>query len=260
MLIDTGFRPSVHGFAFRNAWHDTLLGVFASRGRCGGMVFLALDRFAAGSDPETPSATTEAPSEAHRGVEEMPPYDSPLARLIWRRQVDSVVGGLGVNLWRFARLTYLPTQAALGAARTARSELDGILRSLAEGRPVPLGLVSALGFPHLARNHQVLAYAAETRDDRVLLRVYDPNHPLRDDVAIVVPLDAREPIVERIGARVMKWRGLFAERYVPVPGVGRRAGAASPSTGPDALRRVWGMAAIGAVVGLLLAAFVRRRR
>ncbi len=260
MLIDTGFRPSVHGFAFRNAWRDTLLGVFASRGRCGGMVFLALDRFAVRSEPDSPSDTAQAPAAASRGVQEMPPYDSPLARLIWRRQVGSVLGGFGVNLWRFAQLTYLPTHAAFGAARTARAELDGILRDLAAGLPVPLGLVSALGFPHLARNHQVLAYAAERRDDRVSLRVYDPNHPLRDDIAITVPLDTRQPIVERIGARPLHWRGLFAEHWVLPDGAALHDGAAGLPVSAYTRRRVWGMGAIGAVAGLALAAFVRRRR
>jgi len=260
MLIDTGFRPSVHGFAFRNAWHDTLLGVFTSRGRCGGMVFLALDRFMADSDPKTPSATAEMLPAAPRGVQEMPPHDSPLARRIWRRQVDSVLGGLGVNLWRFALLTYLPTHAALGAARSARSELDGMLRELAAGRPVPLGLVSALGFPHLARNHQVLAYAAETCEDCVRLRVYDPNHPMRDDVTLTVPFDVREPVIEHVGARVLRWRGLFAERYAPLHGGEPGIETRGPAGGRGALRRVWGMAAIGAVAGLALATLVRRRR
>ena len=53
---------------------------------------------------------------------------------------------------------------------------------------MPLGLVrtaSANPF-RLTHNHQVLAYGYDEAPDRVVIRLYDPNWPDRDDVAIVV--------------------------------------------------------------------------
>ncbi len=204
VVLDTGFRPSRHGFGFANAWHDLLLGVVRSRGRCGGMVFAALDAFSAGAPLPPDSSSTGLPA-----------HDSALARWIWRRQADSVATAVGENLWRFVALTYLPTWASGGAGPVARRELLRVFDLLRSGRPAALGLVAAVGLTTFGRNHQVLAYAAEFGDDRVLIRVYDPNHPRRDDVTIEVVLMERAPAVERIGSRAIVWRGLFVERYLP---------------------------------------------
>lgn len=206
MELDTGFRPSEHGFAFPNTWHDMLFGVVASRGRCGGMVFAALDAFAADvSLPASSAATT------------LPTHDSELARWIWRRQLDSVLMPPGENMLKFARFTYLPAAHPLGVGPAARRDLLLLFDLLRSGRPAPLGLVGTLGLPHIARNHQVLAYAAEFGERDVIVRVYDPNYPRRDDVVLVVPVDRAEPITERAGNGTRTWRGLFVEDYVVRP-------------------------------------------
>lgn len=211
MQLDTGFRPSRHGFGFPNTWRDTIVGVVASRGRCGGMVFAALDAFRAG---------VPLPPEAR--ARELPAHDSALARWIWGRQVASVAVRLGENLWRFARYTYAPSGSPVGIGARTRAELLTVFDALRAGRPVPLGLVSGVGplragLGHLVRNHQVLAYAGEFAEQRVVLRVYDPNHPRRDDVTMEIPLDPRCVVVERVGTRSKPWRGLFVERYAPAP-------------------------------------------
>lgn len=204
MELDTGFRPSHDGFAFANTWRDVVLGVVASRGRCGGMVFAALDAFVA-----------EAPLPQGSRERVLPEHDSPLARWIWRRQLDSVMVLPGANVARFTRFTYLPSGNPLGVAAATRRSLLTLFDLLRSGRPVPLGLVTGLGFPHIARNHQVLAYAADFREDDVLVRVYDPNHPLRDDVVLKVPLELSAAIEEREGGKSKTWRGLFVEDYSP---------------------------------------------
>lgn len=204
MKLDTGFRPTAHGFGFPNTWRDTVVGVIASRGRCGGMVFAALDAFAAG----------EALAEGALAPE-LPPHDSALARTIFRRQIESVADGAGVNLAQFVRFTYLPTAGPLGIGLATRRELLPLFDALRSGRPEPLGMVSEVGLPYIARNHQVLAYAATFTDSRVLVRIYDPNYPLRDDVTLDVALDPDEPVVERVGGRVRLWRGFFIEHYTP---------------------------------------------
>ena len=204
--VRTAFVPSRHGLPFANTWHDMFLGVVASRGRCGGMVFAALDHFHAEEPPPGPDPG-EGPTPAH---------DSPLAHYIWRRQVASVTTGLGANLWSFVLLTYLPTATSCGIGSRARRDIGPLLDSLAAGRPVPLGLVSAFSLRGFFRNHQVLAVGAEVDGTRALIRVYDPNHPHRDDVLIEVPRDPAAPVVERVGSREITWRGLFIERYRPV--------------------------------------------
>lgn len=206
MELDTGFRPSKDGFGFPNTWKDTLLGVVSSRGRCGGMVFAALDAF-----------LSEEPLGAEARARELPPYDSPLAQAIWRRQVESVAAGAGLNLLEFARYTYLPADRALGIGVATRQELLVLFDMLRSGRPAPLGMVSGVTLKHLARNHQVLAYAADFAEGHVTVRIYDPNHPLRDDVTLLVQLDPAQPVVEHIGQRVRVWRGFFIERYTPKP-------------------------------------------
>ena len=205
VAVSTGFVPSAHGLPFPNTWRDTFLGLIASRGRCGGMVFAALDHFHAG----------ETPPSGEGGA--LPLHDSELERYIWRRQVASAAGGLGINLWRFVWFTYLPTHGPLGIAEESRRELAPLIGALRSGRPVPLGLVSSFGGTHLFRNHQVLAVGAEVAADRVRVRVYDPNYPGRDDVVIEVPFDETAQVVERVGSREISWRGLFIERYAPVP-------------------------------------------
>ncbi|MGB4592993.1 MAG: hypothetical protein WBI63_04355 [Coriobacteriia bacterium] len=200
MRLETTFRPSRHGFGFPNTWSDMVLGVIASRGRCGGMVLAALDAF----DAEEEISALD-PSGA------LPDYDSPLAHLIWRRQVDSVITHLGWNLWRFAELTYLPTPGPQGVGIVTRRELLPLFDSLAAGRPAPLGLISGLGLTHLARNHQVLAWGADFGDRYVRVNIYDPNYPLRDDIVLEVPF-AAGPVIERIGRHRKAWRGFFVER------------------------------------------------
>lgn len=220
MLLDTEFRPSRHGFAFPNAWRDPLVGVVASRGRCGGMVLAALDAFAA-DEPLDSSARSLDP----------PRYDSALAHQVARRQFDSVATHLGMNLWQFVRFTYLPTASTPGTGAATRRELLTLFDALRSGRPVPLGMVSEIGLTRMATNHQVLAYAADFGEGRVTVRVYDPNYPLRDDVVLDVPLDIDSLVVERMPGRVKVWRGFFVEHYVP-----RRGGAGHAASGRKAVK------------------------
>lgn len=204
MRLDTGFRPSKHGFGFANTWRDVLFGVVASRGRCGGMVFAALDAFL---------ADRALPPEALAST--LPEHGSALGRAIWERQVGSVVMRLGSNLWQFARFTYLPSAAPLGIATATRRELLRLFDALRAGVPVPLGLVSVVNSKRLVANHQVLAFAAEFGEGSVRISVYDPNYPKRDDIVLVVRLETNQRVTEHIGGRTKQWRGFFIERYSP---------------------------------------------
>jgi hypothetical protein len=60
-----------------------------------------------------------------------------------------------------------------------RAEIDS-------GHPAVVGLIRAAGGSPwtLTQNHQVLAWGWEADRGRITLRVYDPNHPGRDDVEL----------------------------------------------------------------------------
>jgi hypothetical protein len=132
-----------------------------------------------------------------------PPADgSPRFRALVRRQVESLD-------WMRVPLRYLDYQALRpdppsGLARLLGREpprVDALLREwprvragIDTGQPTVLGLVrtAALSPWALGRNHQVLAWAWETAPGRITIRVYDPNHPNRDDVELRVTVTAHE--------------------------------------------------------------------
>ncbi len=210
--IGTDFLPSRDGFAFSNVWEDRPwrfhIGekefVIGLRGRCGGMAFASLDCHRAGVLAATIG-------------DRRPESGTPLSRYIMRRQIESIVLGGGVNLVRFAVWTYRPTGTRIGAgAVTRHQELGRLLVAMVAHRPVPLGLIAAERFKGLGLNHQVVAYGVTRDEEGVSIRVYDPNHPLRDDVTLELSWEGVEPVVERVGGKEKhRWRALFVESYRP---------------------------------------------
>lgn len=176
-----GFLPSRHGFAFPNRWpagpaFEWRAGYLrvgigeVADGLCGGMCFAAADRYLRG-EPPPPDTTVPAPG-------------MPLFREIARRQVDSFHWLVGVPLrfwWTSARLRGGRWTAGdqVREWRAIRAEIDA-------GRPAMVGLVrAASGSPFsLNVHHQVLAFAYEAGSAAATLRIYDANHPGRDDVEI----------------------------------------------------------------------------
>ncbi|MDZ4168261.1 MAG: hypothetical protein U1E26_01210 [Coriobacteriia bacterium] len=208
----TEFRPSLHGFAFSNLWDDgtwkvTLPGgrVFrvVLRGRCGGMAFAALDLF---HTPGTPAAQlTDS---------KLPPKGSPLERYIGQRQLGSLIGGGSSNLVRFAAWTFMPAGGKGGVGRRTRREAGRVLAAMAAGLPVPLGLIAADRLSGLGTNHQVVAWGIDNDDAQVRIRIYDPNHPLRDDVVLQFDWAGEGAVIETVGGlERARWRGVFVERY-----------------------------------------------
>ena len=225
-----GFLPSVHGLAFANAFppgptfrlgplDSRMLGVGdASAGLCGGMALTARDLYEAGivapEDQRTP-----------------PENGSPRFRAIVRRQVQSLD-------WMRVPLRYLDLQAwrpdpPTGLAQRLHREpprVEAILREWPRIRaeidgdhPSIVGLIRATGFSPwtLTHNHQVLAWGWETDPadpGRIALRVYDPNHPGRDDVQLRVviadmpgaPWRARVTMTQTTGEPLL---GFFRQPY-----------------------------------------------
>jgi hypothetical protein len=183
-----GFAPSMNGFHFANAWPSgptVRFGPFdprvvgigdASSGLCGGMVHTVADLFAAGV-PVPPDR-------------EPPANGSPQFASIVRRQVESLAF-LTVPVRFWLRMAAGGSFGADRARSTLEREWPKAKAGLDADRLVPIGLirVAATDPRKLTSNHQVIAYGYAEDGRGVTLRIYDPNHPDRDDVTITIELD-----------------------------------------------------------------------
>ena len=224
------FMPSEHGFRFPNRFAGYFLPfstpvklkhkkVPPTYGLCGGMSSAALDyRLAGRPVPET--------SDVPRG-------GTRLQRYLFNRQMDTM-GGLGSSIIRVAQWTTLPDDTPLGVQRLSAVEFTSLRQRLDDQNPVVLALiyVHAKNASELGRvifnNHQVLAYAYEQHSSGdVIVRVYDPNYPERDDVVLrvrqtVVSTPAGgEPVagvesLQLAGTKIKQVRGFFTMPYTPV--------------------------------------------
>lgn len=203
-----GFLPSTCGFRFANAFLPQPLFRFplpglghlrigdASRGLCGGMVFAARDFLECGRRP---------PDHA-----EPPDCGSPLFGYLVRRLFHSFHlpwGPLRYYRWMVSRDGDL-------LRHTVRHQWPRVRRDLDAGRLSALGLVrvSSRNPLRMGENHQVLAYAygLDEGSGSLLLAVYEPNYPGRDDVTLA--LNVREPagILASTGD---PFRGFFRTPY-----------------------------------------------
>lgn len=219
------FVPSVHGFAFSNAWPSapavelpTPFGTIsignASAGLCGGMVFAALDFWHAGVAPPRTR----------------PAARSRLYRYLVRRLVDSWNLPAGVAqyyLWMclpdadtgFDLLgRHVVTERGLGW-RTIQNQWPQVRADLDAGTPVPLGIVTVASArpSDLSENHQVLAFGYTVSGSQVSVDVYDPNQPGRDDVAIWFDTRAPSGVTTFVHTLALSHpvRGFFRTAYAP---------------------------------------------
>ncbi len=82
---------------------------------------------------------------------------------------------------------WIGAQGPAGTARRTREiEWPRIHATVDGGRLAMVGLIRHQGLNpfKLTESHQVLAYAAEASGETVSLRLYDPNWPDRDDIAV----------------------------------------------------------------------------
>jgi hypothetical protein len=173
----------------------------ASRGLCGGMVFAARDLFERGRPP---------PDDR-----EPPGHGSPLFGYLVRRLVQSFHlpwGPLRYYRWMAARDDLL-------LWHTTRREWPRVRRQLDAGRLAALGLIRLRSRNplRLGENHQVLAYGygLDENSGSLLLAVYDPNHPGRDDLTLALNLGSPAGVLSSSGE---PFRGFFHTPYRPAPG------------------------------------------
>jgi hypothetical protein len=162
---------------------------------------------------------------------EPPGQKSRLHRYLYRRQVDSL-GAFGRQIVRFARWMLLPDDTPHGTRRKNLSELEKIRARLDDDNPLPLGLVyvSTRDTLKIWKNHQVLAYGFRALSwGKIEMHIYDPNHPMRDDVTLRcehAPIEQQDSEAPTLyGLICEQWvgdektrhvRGFFAMPYVPV--------------------------------------------
>jgi hypothetical protein len=232
------FRPSRHGFKFANYFALpaaitrplSRLGIpigSGAYGLCGGMSCLAGDLFA--FRIRAPTRTT------------VPPIGSGFYNKLVQRQLDSLklnlvsVPGTGIPLpvpmpgfaWpvlKFWAWMGLPDSGRGSTAERTTAEVRRVIAALRRGRFAVLGLVLvSRSTGSLTDNHQVLAYCVwERTPNHFEFAIYDPNHPLRDDVRIEVRIVGGEARAMHLvpsrggGAPApMRIRGFFQMPYAP---------------------------------------------
>ncbi len=199
----TTFHPAHHGFRFSNKFVNNV-GIgpidLKTKGRCGGMVYAALDFF---------HAQARVPLRV-----DLPPDGDPIADYIMARQVTSMVDMGPMFLAKFAQqvapdidigpIDLGPGLSAEELFRTGIDYIDGAANAIDGGRPIALGLITLDFDP--AGNHQVLAIGYEPHADRAQRRVhvYDPNHP-----GVITTLTPDVPGSRFIDNFGKSWRTLF---------------------------------------------------
>ena len=169
-LIRTDFSPLDHGFRFHNSFefHFEFRLPFAGSidlgsiayGLCGGMCFVALDYFHAGT-PVTPEMDVGA-------------IDPELRRYLTERQVDS----LSLPVIPKVIEWMLRSDEDVGRLTSWR-EFPKLYRRLNKGEPATLVLIRARGVEDPTQNHQVVAvgYDFDEHSRGLVVYVYDPNRP-----------------------------------------------------------------------------------
>jgi hypothetical protein len=174
----TAFKPSVHGFKFKNSFssEDIMEELYSvpswmmwdnTWGLCGGMCFAALDRYFR-QEP-----IPEQTNPPNRG-------DALFSELV-KRLVDSI-DSIGVNRiidyqTRSDEEHWYELRDSLGYLSQSR-QWPSIRDKIDAGIPTTLCLIRAgRANPNIGGNHQVVVYGYSTIGDKVTLNIYDPNQP-----------------------------------------------------------------------------------
>jgi uncharacterized protein YjbI with pentapeptide repeats len=185
-MARTQFVPRLHGFHFVNTFanHRYIGPVHINlSGRCGGMVYAALDLFL--TETPVPTQTT------------LPAEGSVLSTYISARQDNSISNQLDLWIERFFNPFGWRTSEFFhwGLPSQVHGQVERLKSCIDKGKPAPLGLF-APGSGGFAPHHQVLAvgYETGTRDADLRIFLYDPNFP--DVECIIRPDESKVRYVE----------------------------------------------------------------
>jgi hypothetical protein len=201
--MQVAFDPARDAFAFANTFGNRCniarVPIHQTRGRCGGMVFAALDHWHAGV-PVPP-------------IDELPPDGEPLGDYIHDRMRTSLID----NWERSVLFMRLPDQWTPFNRRTLgrlvrEEELPRLTELLDAGTPQPLALTQARSMDGLSGDHQVVAYGYEHDGPDTRILIWDNRYGRRPEVLTLrTAYDPKQP--EIVGGDGQKWRGFFVERY-----------------------------------------------
>ena len=109
----------------------------------------------------------------------------------------------------------LPDRGRGSVAEKTTAEIAVINRTLGRRKFAVFGLVLVDRSGSLTDNHQILAYCMQKpAPDQLVYAIYDPNHPLGDDVRIEVQIVGGEArTVHVAGGARMPVRGFFNMPY-----------------------------------------------
>jgi uncharacterized protein YjbI with pentapeptide repeats len=164
----TKFDPKVHGFKFVNTFdnHRFFGPIHINmRGRCGGMVYSALDYF---------YNNTKIPQDTSLPIE-----GSVLSTCISARQERSTLNTID----RWVELSFNPfgwrTSEFFhwGIQETGGGRLQQLKDEINHGRPAVLGMLNRNNEGPGVGHHQILAIGYEGSGKDVKIFVYDPNYP-----------------------------------------------------------------------------------
>lgn len=207
VFTEIPFSPTRHGYHFVNQFKGAplpfsipeipgLVRLSGTYGLCGGMSSSVYDHYLFGQ--EVPQRSS------------VPRTGSALQRHLYRRQMDTF-GTLGEYVLKFVAWMKLPDDTAAGLGSLTWQEFQQFNERLENNLGSVLGIIYEKGvrLDRLFLNHQVLGFGLDTLDeDHSAIRIYDPNYPDRDDVAIRLE---RHPVGESNGQPVF---GLACEEYL----------------------------------------------
>lgn len=196
-----GFNPSEQGLHFPNSFDpDTpaLKGIpatirlpwfrrsvainDASKGLCGGMALTVIDYFEAKRPP---------PGETQPPQPNTPLFDHLVKRLIdsWDLPDGALRYWLLMNPMRPDRDRWFSPLRSR-ARIMVQEEWPKVRRDIEAGHLSPLGLIRAKSWSpaRLSENHQVVAYGYDLAGRDLTLRLYDPNKPNDNEVAMALTL------------------------------------------------------------------------
>lgn len=208
-MLETSFRPSVHGWPFPNAFSASGSGLglgaplSARLGLSAGMCWAALDRYLAGR---------RIPRDLGA-----PAPEEPLYQELVLRQASALAQGV----WRKALAwQQRPDRRGLvgraGLVELAWSEWRRMRRTLDAGEPVLVCLLRASGpLANPSENYAALAcrYRRDRKTGEISIWLYDPNQPGEDNLRVVLKGRWRGPRVDGPLVDGRAVRGFFAVPY-----------------------------------------------
>jgi hypothetical protein len=190
MVSVANFQPSKSGFHFPNSFAEVpdlfvsapVIGNQgignASNGLCGGMVFAVRDYFE--------SKQAVPPDIVSPSFGDL--FDYIVMRLFDSFNLTHPTTGLA----RYMELMAPSLSDDIRARVMITEEWPKVKADIDKGRLSPLALIEIKSFNagDLGQNHQVLVYAYDLSGTQLVLHLYDPNAPGRDDVTLSLDLGA----------------------------------------------------------------------